>query len=250
MDLLVVCCLGVLINVFSYLTYSAPGVERRWKMNDAQVHLWNQYDVNGLSEDDRKLLCLARGRSIELILWLSMTYTTGISDMPVQKLFSTVLVNVCKTLCDYKWQADKIGITCSPDFTLKRFKIQIHAVLELVLQRMDLSPATLEQLDWDVKKWKIPIDDSTPKNILPQVAGLSIHKSSALPYKRQTQAQLFRMGETALDRKFAERLEVKREIIGLSLNDIHDCIASSLLCFQTKIFQQREGSEVEHFLRS
>ena len=58
------------------------------------------------------------------------------------------------------------------------------------------------------------------------------------------------MGETALDRKFAERLEVKREIIGLSLNDIHDCIASSLLCFQTKIFQQREGSEVEHFLRS
>ncbi len=109
-------------------------------------------------------------------------------------------VNICKTLCDYKWQADKVGITCSPDFTLERFKIQIHAVLELVLQRIDLSPASLEQLDWDVKKWKMPTDNSALKSILPQVSGLSIHKSSALPYKRLTQAQLSKMGETALDR--------------------------------------------------
>ncbi len=45
--------------------------------------------------------------SIELITWLSTMYTTGILDMPVQKLFSIVLVNICKMLCDYKWQADK-----------------------------------------------------------------------------------------------------------------------------------------------
>ena len=103
MDLLVVCCLGVLINVLSHMTYLAPGMERHQKMNVVQAHLSIQYDVNGLSEDNRKLLCLARGRSIELIMWLSMTYTTGIPDMPVQKLFLTVLVNVCKMLCNYKW---------------------------------------------------------------------------------------------------------------------------------------------------
>ncbi len=85
MDLLVVCCLGVLINVLSPVTYSAPGMERHWRMNDVQVALWNECDVNGLSEDERKLHCLTRGRSIELISWLGVTHTTGISDMPRSK---------------------------------------------------------------------------------------------------------------------------------------------------------------------
>ncbi len=216
-DLLVVCCLGVLINVLSPVTYSAPGMERHWRMNDVQVALWNECDVNGLSEDERKLHCLTRGRSIELISWLGVTHTTGISDMPVQKLFSTIIVDVCRMLCNYKWQADKNGIYCAPDFTIERLKIQIHAALELVVQRMDLSPATINQLDWDVETWKIPFDDSPSKRILPQVAGLSIRRNSAVIYKRQNQTQLFKMGETGLDWKFAKRLEVKREIIGLSL---------------------------------
>lgn len=140
MDLLVVCGLGVLINVMCHKTYSAPGMERLWEMDDAQTHLWNKYDVNGLSEDDRKLLCLARGRSIELILSLSMRYSTGIPRMPVQQLFVTILVNIGRMLCNYKWQADKKKTLCSPDFTIERLKIQLHAALALVIKRMDYLP--------------------------------------------------------------------------------------------------------------
>lgn len=226
MDLLVVCGLGVLINVMCHKTYLAPGMERLWEMDDAQTHLWNKYDVNGLSEDDRKLLCLARGRSIELILSLSMRYSTGIPRMPVQQLFVTILVNIGRMLCNYKWQADKKKTLCSPDFTIERLKIQLHAALALVIKRMDLSPATKKQLDWDARKWKLPMPKSTSESILPHVAGIDIQRSSSLPYKRMTQTELFKMGETVLDQKFAKRLEVKREIIGLFLNDIYSCIQS------------------------
>ena len=50
--------------------------------------VWNEHDVNGLSQDDRKLLCLTRGQSIELVLWLSKTCSIGIPNMPAQHLFS------------------------------------------------------------------------------------------------------------------------------------------------------------------
>ncbi len=105
-DFLVVCCLGVLLNVLCHMTYSAAELDERCVMDDTQVYLWDTCDINGLSEDERKQLCLARGQSIELILWLSTTYSTGIHDTPVQKLYARVLVNICKMLCNYKWKAD------------------------------------------------------------------------------------------------------------------------------------------------
>ncbi len=79
-----------------HLTYLAPGLARDDKMDQAQVRSWKQYDVNGLNEASRKTLCLARGRSVELILWLGVTYATGIPDKPVQALFLIILVDMCK----------------------------------------------------------------------------------------------------------------------------------------------------------
>ena len=71
-----------------------------------------------------------------------------------------------------------------------------------------------KELNWNVKNWKFPMPESC-KQILPQVSGLDIEKSSAPSYQRKTQRELFEMGETSLDQKFAQRLEVKREIIGV-----------------------------------
>ncbi len=68
-----------------HTTYTAPGLDRDYAMDDEQARLWNQYDVNGLSEGNRKLLCLTRGRSIELILWLSMSYETGFQTSPSRR---------------------------------------------------------------------------------------------------------------------------------------------------------------------
>ena len=216
MDLLVICSLGVLINVLCYTTYSAPGLDRSSKMNSDQVRLWNQYDINGLSEDARKLLCLTRGQSMELISWLSSTYATRIPDTPVHKLFATVLVNICMMLCNYKWHADKGKVASVPDFTIGRLKIQIEAALSLIIQKMDPSKKSFEHLNWNTRSWKFPMANGTSNWILPQVSGLNIQKSSVLPYERKSQRELFKMGETILDQKFAKRLEIKREIIGLS----------------------------------
>ncbi len=207
------------MNVLCHTTYTAPGLDRSWEMNKSQVHLWNEHDVNGLSEDDRKLLCLTRGQSIELVLWLSKTYSTGIPNMPARHLFSIILVDTCKMLCDYKWLVDKKKHLCSPNFTLGRLKTQIHAVLALIMHNKDLSVVKPEQHDWDARRWKVPTDRSACRGILPaHITGFDIRKVSAPPYIRKSQAELFKIGETALDLKFAQRLEVKREIIGMYYN--------------------------------
>ena len=69
-----------------------------------------------------------------------------------------------------------------------------------------------------------------PRNILLQLDGIRIQKSSAPLYRQKTQTELFKMGETTLDQKFAQRLEVKREIIGMSINHIHRLIL--MLCLE------------------
>ena len=218
MDLLVACSLGVMLNVFCHMTYSAPGLDRRSKMNNVQLQLWNEYDVNGLSEDARKLLCLTRGQSIEIVSWLSIMYSTGISDMPVQEVFSAVLVNICKMLCNYKWQADRKKVDSFPDFTIGRLKTQIHTVLTWAVQILDPSLIVFSHLDWEPKNWKFPLTDST--TILPHMTGLNIRKSSAISFQRKSLSELFTQGETSLDQKFSRRLEIKRETIGLSYIDI------------------------------
>ncbi len=217
MDLLVVCSLGVLINVVCPTTYHAPGMDRHSKMNNAQLDLWNRYDVNGISEDERKLFCLTRAQSIEIVSWLCITYASGIPDMPIQKLFSVVLVNICRMLCNYKWQADRKKIVSSPDFTIGRLKVQIHAALAWAIQQLDPSLSVFDH-NWQPKSWRFPMADST--NILPSNPPLNIHKSSATLYKHKSLSELFTLGETELDQKFARRLEVKREIMGLFYNDI------------------------------
>ena len=215
-DFLIVCCLGVSLNVLCHMTYSAAGLDERYVMDDTQVYLWDTCNINGLSEDERKQLCLARGHSIELILWLSMTYSTGIHDTPVQELFARVLVNICKMLCNYKWQADKRKTPSAPNFTVERLKVQIHAVLQWVAEKLALSPGTSDQLDWDARKWKLPMTDSNSQSLLPQVTGLKISKSLEPPYIRKQQSELFKLGETALDKKYTRRFKVKRETIGVS----------------------------------
>ena len=165
---------------------------------------------------------------MELISWLSITYATGIPDMPVQKLFATVLVNICTMLCNYKWRADKQKIASAPDFTIGRLKIQIQAVLSWVVQKVDPSQKLFEHLDWDARKWKFPMANTTLDRILPQAVGLNIRRSSAPSYERKSQRELFEMGETSLDQKFAKRLEIKREIIGLSQVILHLCFILTL----------------------
>ena len=72
--------------------------------------------------------------------------------------------------------------------------------------------------------------ENFPRNILLQLNGISVQKSSAPFYRQKTQTELFKLGETTLDRKFAQRLRVKREIIGMSINRIHRLIL--MLCLE------------------
>ncbi len=105
-------------------------------------------------------------------------------------------------ICEYKWRVDKSTIGYPPNLTIERLKTQIHAALALVVHTLDVSPMMLEQLDWDPRNWKLPLDEGNLMEILPQVKGLNIHKSSAPPYQRKTRAELFLMGETFLDKLF------------------------------------------------
>ncbi len=98
---------------------------------------------------------------------------------------------------------------------MERLKTQIHAALALVVHTMNVSPVTLKELNWDARKWKLPLDPGTSTDILPQIKELKIRKSCTPSYQWKTQAELFSMGETSLDKMFAQRLQVKRESIGM-----------------------------------
>lgn len=223
MDLLVVCGLGVLINVLSLETYTAPGLNGKRAtdevpaMDEIQAQQWAEYDINALSEDDRKMLCLARGQSFELIEWLDWNFTTGLPNIPIQSLFSNILLNMCKMLCDYKWRADKEEIKCIADFTLARLQIQITGVLVSAASRNPHQVA-FNGIGIIASKWKLPMPDTVAQSILPRgLDGVHFKKiNRGMPYERLTLPELFRKGETEFDKDFASRLDVKREIIGAS----------------------------------
>jgi hypothetical protein len=213
-----VCATGVLINVLSLQTYTAPGIDTlaETPMDNMQNRLWHAYDINGLSEDDRKRCCLARGQSFELVAWLNANFTTGLSNVPIQAMFSNILVNMCKMLCHYKWSADKHEIDYRPDFTLDRLRLQITEVLAWAGRR-DPTQVVAQQAEWNPKNWKLPMPDSVGRSILPTgIEGVHFQKVVSARYQALTLPELCKMGETALDSKFAQRLEVKREIIGMS----------------------------------
>ena len=121
-------------------------------------------------------------------------------------------------LCNYKWQADQKKIAHSPDFTIGRLKTQIHAVLAWV-QNWDLSLMVFQDFDWEPKNWKFPMADST--SILPHITGLNIHKSSAISFQQKSPSELCTLGETALDQKFAKRLEIKQETATIGSSEIY-----------------------------
>lgn len=209
------CGLGVLINVLSFQTYTAPGLNPEDALSQLQVDQWNMWDINGLSEDDRKLYCLTRGQSFELIEWLDWTFTTGFPNMPVWSIFTQMVFNMCQMLCDYKWRADQEQMPCMPWFTVGTLQDQITGVLRLL---DEMNPNQVASgFGMEARKWKLPIHHPKAQSIIPlSLDGACFRKSRNGPYERRPQEDLFRFGETTWDKAFAARLEVKREIIGAS----------------------------------
>ena len=194
------------MNVLCHMTYSPPGQDYLAEMAANQASKWNQYDSNGLSDYQRKIFCLTRGQSLELILWFNATYTTGIPNRPIHTLFSIGLIDTCKMLIDYKYHFDRTSWLAAPGFTLERLQVQIQAVLTLVKEKLDPSSTTLQQLDWDINKWELPSESSTGKRMLPCIPVAKVSKLSNPPaFIRLSGPVLCTLGETDLDRKYASR---------------------------------------------
>ncbi|KAF8174866.1 hypothetical protein BJ912DRAFT_1064510 [Pholiota molesta] len=197
MDFLVVCGLGVLINVLSLETYTAPGLNGRFAMDKTQAQQWKKYDINALSEDDRKLYCLARAQSFELIAWLNWNFSTGLENIPMESLFTIMLTNMCKMLCDYKWWADKEEIKCMADFTLERLQGQITGVLALAANR---NPEQCGADDIATRGGWAQIQENQSGKVIRTIAS----------------GRIVQEGADSTHKVFGNMLDIKREITGAS----------------------------------
>ena len=102
-----------------------------------------------------------------------------------------------------------------------RRKFHIPDVLAVLawVQNWDLSLMVFQDFDWEPKNWKFPMADST--SILPHITGLNIHKSPAISFQQKSPSELCTLGETALDQKFAKRLEIKQETATIGSSEIY-----------------------------
>lgn len=213
--------MGALLNVLSFPTYSAPGSDGNTTMDDAELQLWLDNDINALSKEDRKLFCLARGQAFEIIASINVHFTIRETDTSPFMLFTSLLVHICKAILHYKTLADNNSIEHNPDLTLDKIQIQITGLLSMEF---------LEIVDHDATKWKFPIFHNADCPIfLDQIFGLSLQKIPKAQYARLTLEGLFEEGETNLDKKFAQELNIKQEPLGMATLILNYCIPFNLL---------------------
>lgn len=211
MDLLIMCGLGALINVLSFETYMPPGNDlgKNTEMTYLQAQFWEEDDVNHMSELDRKLCCLARGQSLDIISWLSANFRVTTGDVRSPKvLFASTLLDMCKMIVLYKDLADSEQVKHKKTFTSDRLQTQITALLSMpeIACPQDPNPST----------WTFP---PSYKKSYPMLPSSDEHyELERIPNSRFPQKSvgaLCKAGETERDRKFAMRIRVKHEPAGV-----------------------------------
>lgn len=210
MDLLITCGLGVLINVLSFQTYMAPGVgpDENAEMTALQAQLWEDDDINHMSELDRKLCCLARGQSLDIISWLSANFRVATGEIGSPKvLFASTLLDMCKMIVLYKDLADSEHVKHKKSFTSDRLRTQITALLSM--------PDVACPQDPNTSTWTFP---PSYKNSCPMLPSSDEpYQLEPLPNARfslKSIGDLCKTGETERDQKFAARMMVKHEHFG------------------------------------
>lgn len=204
---MVICALGTLLNVLSFQTYCAPNGDGKTLMDDVERQLWFSHDVNAFSEEERKLLCLARGQAFEIVVYLCKHFNIRNDTKSIHAVFVSGLVQMCKMILHYKDLVDKQEVHCNPNFTIDKIHIQISALLSMPF---------LEYGDYNTTNWMVPLHDGMDCPMLPDAFfGHLLEPIPDVQYHRQTLAQLFKFGETTLDKKFAQSLNIKEEQTGM-----------------------------------
>ncbi|KAF9473563.1 hypothetical protein BDN70DRAFT_937335 [Pholiota conissans] len=206
-DLLIACALGCMMNALSLDTYCANPEVNRDVMTKAEAAEWVKYDVNSMSDKDRRMCCLARGQAMQIVAWLDSSYK--VTDPPsgrFSQIFSMLLINVCKTLMDYKFLADSQKISHHANLTFERLQHQVVGLLTFANRSYKCDPTT----------WKHPLY-SLKHSILDCLTEIAVKRRPKSDFEPLSVMGLFDSGETALDKKYALRLNVKEDPVDTQL---------------------------------
>jgi len=164
--------------VLDFRTYSAPNQAEEHPTTKENLLLWNKFDRNNISADERIAICYTRGIALSLFEWIRkwciIKTPNGeiIDDLP-----SKYVVGLLDTLLLYKSKADLRKLKGAPHCAAWMLKAQVSNVV-----KCDKSVGNL----WKAKKGKT--SDSLRMNL---VEGCTVEWSEHIPLAIIKSSKLF-----------------------------------------------------------
>ncbi|KAJ3488570.1 hypothetical protein NLJ89_g11603 [Agrocybe chaxingu] len=132
LDFIAVCSLNVLGNVLHHQTYSAPNQDEDEPADQEQQKLWDQYDVNDISFDERTHIRHARGLALDAIRWYETKFEVIESKYGDRVELPTECIGLhASSLLRYKERAIAEGVKGAPHCEYWMLKKQIKNALQL-----------------------------------------------------------------------------------------------------------------------
>ncbi|CAA7270130.1 unnamed protein product [Cyclocybe aegerita] len=129
-DLLCVCNLNILGNVLDHRTYSAPNETKDQPASLVQRLLQEMWDMNNIPPNERKHMCYARGRALDVFCWICAYLTVTLSSQAVD-LPALFLAHQSHSILNYKAQAVMQAYSGAPRCNVANLREQIKNALQL-----------------------------------------------------------------------------------------------------------------------
>ena len=207
MDLILLCIIGVLINVLDFRTYTYCATYAREEMSKFEKEQLSEFDYNGLSLSERQACQYVCGLALRMLQWIDDHYCVKDAEGQIVHAFTfNCLFTYVEALRTYMKEADEWeDISSTPNCTLVFLNNQIeslfpsHSPLGVIHSQVAGSIVQINHLLPKTKKYTVT-ESKKPKK----------------PSSRISLKEAMLLGETVADRGFKEGLKTNFAIEGMS----------------------------------
>ena len=205
MDLILLCIIGVLINVLDFRTYTHHAA--REEMSKFKREQLAKFDCNGLSSSEQQACQYICGLALRMLQWINNHYCVMDAEAKTIHGFTfKCLFTFVQALRTYIMEAEQQeDISSTPNCTLEFFDNQIESLFPPDSPQGEISAEVARSIH------KI-------KFLLPQTKEYSVveRKKPKKPVSRISLEEAMFLSETAADRRFKEGLKTHFSMEGIS----------------------------------
>ncbi|KAF8148492.1 hypothetical protein B0H34DRAFT_679810, partial [Crassisporium funariophilum] len=197
MDLILLCIIGVTINLLDFRTYTHRAAKE--EMTEWEKEQLAKFDCNGLSSSERQACQYVRGLGLFMLHWIDDHYSVKDADCRIVDgfAFHCLFAFIDGIKCYMELAEAQKDISSAPNCTLESLEDQIKSLFP---------PDSLHA------KLRGQASDSaaTVAHLLPQTTGYTVSeiKKPEKPASRISLEKAMLLGETMTDRRFRDGLEI------------------------------------------